>query len=276
MGTGILLLGISISRQDGGCVCQAWLRVLLIGGADRECDQFGHNCWGDMALYTQKDRNRLALRLLVWASLMVWVGLVLLPAFFGGIRPDHRSELEKSIPWVLPQLAALLLVMVAYSSANLNWRPNGICRQCGYDLRGSIPAGREACPECGEAIWPDVGLLRGPVPPRLRILRVLLIVIPVLTFLTVSVLAFAPTPYEPLADPKYSIRLHDWPERFRRNLEFQLMLRYVVINLLVCALSIAMVFQYASRRVSIWVMVMPIVSVLLFCAFSYGLLPVLR
>lgn len=26
------------------------------------------------------------------------------------------------------------------------------CDQCGYDLRGSIPAGATACPECGEAI----------------------------------------------------------------------------------------------------------------------------
>ena len=229
-----------------------------------------------MALDTRKDRSRLAVRLLVWASLVVLVGLIFLPAVVGGSRPDHRTALEKSIPWVVPQLAALLLVMVAYSSANLNWRPHGMCRQCGYDLRGSIPAGSEACPECGEAIGPDVYLPLRPVPSRLRILHVLLIAVPLLTVLTVSVLAFAPVPYEPLADPKYAIRLHDWPERFRRNLEFQLMLRYLVINLLVCVLSIAMVFQYASRRVSVWVLVIPIVSVLLFCAFSYGLLPALR
>lgn len=229
-----------------------------------------------MALFTQKDRNRLALRLLVWASLMVLVGLFVLPAVVGGSVPDHRSELEKSIPWVVPQLAALLLVMVAWFSAIQNWRPYGMCRQCGYDLMGSIPAGRETCRECGEAILPEAGLPPGPVPPRLRIMRVLLIVVPLLTVLTVTALAFAPVPYEPLADPKYSIRLHDWPERFRWNLEFQLMLRYVVVNLLVCVLSIAMVFQYASRRVSIWALVMPIVSVLLFCAFSYGLLPTLR
>ena len=29
----------------------------------------------------------------------------------------------------------------------------GCCRECGYDLRGTIAAGRDVCPECGAACW---------------------------------------------------------------------------------------------------------------------------
>ena len=34
--------------------------------------------------------------------------------------------------------------------------PLGRCEHCGYDLRGTVTAGREFCPECGRLIEPHL------------------------------------------------------------------------------------------------------------------------
>ena len=41
-----------------------------------------------------------------------------------------------------------------------------VCFQCGYDLRGTLSAGRVECPECGEPVSPRLKELHAGSPPR--------------------------------------------------------------------------------------------------------------
>jgi hypothetical protein len=99
----------------------------------------------------------------------VWmdVGLVLNHEAFGGM-PFQRTGLSSpvsvasqwwfvGVPWWL----AVLLTAVPpatwllwFRGSHLRRRrlAHGLCVACGYDLRGTIPAGGAACPECGAAI----------------------------------------------------------------------------------------------------------------------------
>ncbi len=232
-----------------------------------------------MALYTKKNRVRLASRLLVLSA------LILLPLINSWLEiecrihpnPNFIHHFEDPAPWIFPQILILLLVATAWLTAIKNWHPPGSCRSCGYDLRGSWPVGSEACPECGNTIHADVGKSIRLIPMWLRVANVLLIVIPFITVLTLSIMAYLPIPYKPLIHPMAMLfNIPDWQTQYRSVLENQMMMRYLLINITLSAISLAIIFQHASRRPGVWVLLAPIVSVGLFCGFAFILLPALR
>lgn len=71
----------------------------------------------------------------------------------GSRTPDQKT------PGILIVFPALLSLMVV--CGGMQWRVKtqrmrrerlGLCRSCGYDLRGTVAVGRKACPECGEEV----------------------------------------------------------------------------------------------------------------------------
>lgn len=228
-----------------------------------------------MALYTQKDRVRLLRNLALFLFVYLCFTALFYPAL-GSTRRDPILPKETIVLWVFWQSSLCIVILFVWIAAVRNWHPPGTCRKCGYDLRGSWAAGKESCPECGHEFYRDACEPVRPLPSWLRITYSLLIVIPVIMGLVLTLMAFAPVPYEPLADPKYTIYLHNWPQRFRRMLEYQMMLRYLIINLAICLTSLVVCSQHASRKPHFVALLSPICSLIFFCLFSYLLLPALR
>ena len=69
----------------------------------------------------------------------------LLRSVLGYLEPIHTLPSSATA-------ATLLLVSVFGPRQRL---PNNICQSCGYDLRGTLWAGRTECPECGAKLPPD-------------------------------------------------------------------------------------------------------------------------
>jgi len=63
--------------------------------------------------------------------------------------PEHPYGMFPAF-FVFAGFASLLTTMFALPRFR-RWQ-SGLCAACGYDLRGTVEAGREACPECGEGI----------------------------------------------------------------------------------------------------------------------------
>jgi ribosomal protein L34E len=58
---------------------------------------------------------------------------------------------------VIPYWFGLLLVSILPALWLVHWRrrralPEHACVKCGYDLQGTLAAGRSECPECGQTI----------------------------------------------------------------------------------------------------------------------------
>ena len=48
-----------------------------------------------------------------------------------------------------------IMLMRLYQHLTTRPTPPGQCHECGYDLRGTLAAGRTECPECGHQIEAD-------------------------------------------------------------------------------------------------------------------------
>jgi hypothetical protein len=66
---------------------------------------------------------------------------------FGGLKGPNGSLWNLAVPyWFIASAAAVLPALWALRRRRLRRRcASGLCRRCGYDLRGSA----ERCPECG-------------------------------------------------------------------------------------------------------------------------------
>lgn len=60
--------------------------------------------------------------------------------------------------WFVVVVTGILPSYAVYKRIRYKPNPNA-CKRCAYDLTGTLAAGRESCPECGENI--DVGTHRG-------------------------------------------------------------------------------------------------------------------
>jgi hypothetical protein len=67
----------------------------------------------------------------------------------GGFGEHVQSETHR----LAQVLASRLGVTVEHGTGR---DPSGLCEGCGYDLRGTLVAGRTSCPECGRVIPEDV------------------------------------------------------------------------------------------------------------------------
>jgi hypothetical protein len=67
----------------------------------------------------------------------------------GGFGQPVQSETN----YLAQRLASSLGVPVEKQTGHL---PSSLCESCGYDLRGTLAAGRVACPECGQTVRIEV------------------------------------------------------------------------------------------------------------------------
>ena len=70
--------------------------------------------------------------------------------------------------------------------------------------------------------------------------------------------------------------MKNYPERFARALHEQLMLRYLILNVITFGLALLVVFGSGNRRPSLIVVLSAVLSVGGFCLFSFILFPILR
>lgn len=91
---------------------------------------------------------------------LIWIGVlaaIVLPAGFDAAPRSSASSIPK---WVdtIAFIGQFMILAGLISSIRMLWiawrearqrRMRGCCKQCGYDLRGTIIAGRQECPECG-------------------------------------------------------------------------------------------------------------------------------
>jgi hypothetical protein len=76
----------------------------------------------------------------------------------GGVAPDQENPLLQGAAVAIMLGLAVIYGVILWKVTHHCFvsRPPGYCPKCRYDLRGSIPAGRRTCPECGEPIPADM------------------------------------------------------------------------------------------------------------------------
>lgn len=87
-------------------------------------------------------------RMITWARVLFYCIIELLTSDAIGL--DERT-------WFVPMYIANALFYGFLAALTVEWivperPPKGLCRHCGYDLRGTLAAGCKRCPECGRDV----------------------------------------------------------------------------------------------------------------------------
>ena len=71
---------------------------------------------------------------------------------------DHTGAIFDCRQYILAVPSGFLMAVLLAGATFTGWayfrgcRKEGTCARCGYELRGTVAAGRAECPECGESI----------------------------------------------------------------------------------------------------------------------------
>ena len=89
-----------------------------------------------------------------WVRVAIWGAGVASIAFswlsFLRMSEARSATIDTSQPFGLALLLELAIIVIAIRS--LSRTAEQKCKSCGYDLRGTIAAGIERCPECGQSV----------------------------------------------------------------------------------------------------------------------------
>jgi len=86
----------------------------------------------------------------IWAIANVVASAFIGPRFFHTINSNHRGFPTHLLPILVMPVYFVVLWRVKRRAEQVEFRQkNGLCINCGYDLRGNVSG---VCPECGEQV----------------------------------------------------------------------------------------------------------------------------